>query len=76
MKNEYISKRDTINAIMESGIPATIVIENMPVDKDVVLVVRCKDCIEYIPTGSCEGLCSLDYHKMHCDGYCSDGNRK
>jgi hypothetical protein len=75
MKNEYIDKRATINAIMESSRPATMVVQDMPV-ADVVEVCRCKDCFEYMPTGSCYGLCSLDYHKVQCTDYCSSANRK
>ena len=39
-------------------------------------IVSCKDCIEFIQTNSCGGVCGLDYHKVDCDSYCSDGNRK
>ena len=50
-------------------------IKRLP-EVDVVEVVRCKNCIEFTQTNSCGGLCSLDYHKVDCESYCSDGNRK
>ena len=50
-------------------------IEDAP-SEDVVKVVRCKDCIEFIQTNSCDGVCGLDYHKVNFDSYCSEGNRK
>lgn len=59
-------------------------ISDVVVDKDIVEVVRCKDCKYYIPqSGWSGGQCSAleEYYElnevlMYDDDFCSDGERK
>ena len=80
MNKEYIDKTELLEKVKAiCGCFATPLIIRAIEDakvEDVVEVVRCKNCIEFIPTNSCGGLCGLDYHQVNCESFCSDGNRK